>query len=672
VIGGIFIKNKEEEKTMNYPELFEPTNIGKARIKNKLSMAPMGPVGYADENNGFNQRLQDYYVERAKGGIGLIITGICNVDLETENMVRSGLPSPTANPLSFIHTCNQMNDRIHAYDAKCIIQLAGGLGRSALPGFVGKYIAPSKATNRFDPRIEHREMTIEEIKRLIQKFVESAVISKNAGFDGVEIHAVHEGYLLDQFAISLFNQRTDEYGGSLENRLRITTDILKGIKHACGPDFPVTLRYSLKSMMKGLRQGALPGEEFEEAGKDLEEGLEAAKILVAAGYDALNVDAGTYDSWYWNHPPAYFENGMYREFGRLVKQNVDTTVILAGRMEDPELAVDALKDSCDIIGIGRQLLADPWYPEKVRSGRLEEIRPCLGCHEGCLGHISKGPICCAVNPACGREKIYGVSPAAKEKKFIIVGGGVAGMESARVLAERGHIVTLYEKDDRLGGKLICGSVPHFKRFERQLISWYANQLKLLNVTVKLNTAATPDELKAAGADGIIIATGSNPIKKNFGSETKLATADEILLGEVKAGKKVIIIGGGLVGCETGLWLAQNGSDVTVVEMLSGRLHSLPHMNYFMLEDLLKFHNVCVMEKTKVLSVGNNKVTVEYENGTEELEADTIISAIGYEEDKTLYNSVRDMETPVYNVGDSRVVNNIMYSIWDAYEIAREL
>ena len=657
---------------MGYPELFTPTSIGKVTIKNKLSMAPMGPVGYADENNGFNQRLQDYYVERARGGIGLIITGICSVDLETEKMVRSGLPCPTTNPVSFIHACTQMNDRIHAYDTKCFIQLTGGLGRSAIPGFVGKYIAPSKTTNRFDPRIEHREMTIEEIKRLIQKFIESAVICKNSGFDGVEIHAVHEGYLLDQFAIALFNQRDDEYGGSLVNRLRLATDIVKGIKRACGPDYPVSLRYSLKSMMKGLRQGALPGEEFEEAGKDIEEGLEAAQILVDAGYDSLNVDAGTYDAWYWNHPPAHFEDGMYREYGRLVKQNVDTTVILAGRLENPELAVEALKDSCDIIGLGRQLLTDPWYPEKVRTGRLDEIRPCLGCHEGCLGRISRGPICCAVNPSCGREKIYGISPAAKPKSYLVVGGGVAGMESARVLAERGHRVILHEKSDKLGGNLIPGSAPHFKRFHKKLNDWYARQLELLGVTIMLNTEATADSLETAGVDGIIIATGSTPMRNNFGSETEIPTADEILLGKAWTGHKVVIIGGGLVGSETGLWLAQNGHDVTVVEMLSGRLHGLPHMNYFMLEDLLKFYNVKVMENTKVLAVEGSKVIVESEGCMKELNADTIISSIGYEENNELFNAVKDRDIPVYNVGDSRVVNNIMYSIWDAYEVAREL
>lgn len=658
-----------------YKKLFEPAYIGKVKIKNKLSMAPMGPVGYADPLGALNQRIQDYYVERAKGGIGLIITGICSVDLDIEGIVKPGLPCPTQNPLAFIHAAYQMNERVHAYDTKIFLQLTGGLGRSALPGFTAKFIAPSENENRFDPRIIHREMMIEEIQTLIKKFVMSAVVAKKAGFDGVEVHAVHEGYLLDQFAIALFNRRTDEYGGSLENRLRVATDIVKGIKAACGPDFPVTLRYSLKSCMKGLRQGGLPGEEYEEAGKDIEEGIEAAKILVAAGYDALNVDAGTYDSWYWNHPPMYFEDGMYREFGRLVKQNVDVPVILAGRMENPEMAIEALGDSCDIIGLGRQLLTDAYYPEKIRTGNLDEIRPCLGCHEGCLGRIGNAPVCCAVNPACGRETIYGITPAAKKKYFLVVGGGIAGMEAARVLAERGHRVTLCEKSNKLGGHLIPGSVPHFKRHDRTLMKWYERQLELLGVKVKMNCELTADSIKDYKPDEIIVAVGSRPIQSKFGTDNYVTTADQLLLGQVKAGDNVVIIGGGLVGCETGLWLAQQGHKVTVVEMMKdilGGHGALPHMNHDMLVDLLAFHKVDIHTSSKVQSIDGKTVTVETPEGMLSVLADTVISAIGYCENNALYDELKDLDIPVHNIGDSRKVHNIMYAIWDSYELAREL
>jgi len=659
----------------HYPELFEPISIGKLKIKNRTSMAPMGPVGYADPFGGFNQRIQDYYVERAKYGVGLIITGICSVDLGIEEIPPIGLPCPTKLPLAFIHSTYQMNERVHAYGSKIFLQLTGGLGRSALPGFVGKQIAPSENSNRFDPQVMHREMTKEEIMNLIQKFVMSAAIAKRAGFDGVEIHAVHEGYLLDQFAIALFNKRTDEFGGSLENRLRVATEIVKKIKAVCGQNFPVSLRYSLKSCMKGLRQGGLPGEEYEEAGRDIGEGIEAAKILVKAGYDALNVDAGTYDSWYWNHPPMYFEDGLYREFGEILKKHVDVPIILAGKMEDPDMAADALGKSCDIVSYGRQLLCDPEYVEKIRTGRLDEVRPCLGCHEGCLGRIGNAPVSCAVNPACGRESIYGIVPAASKKRVLIIGGGVAGLEAARASAVSGHSVLLCEKTDQLGGNLIPGSVPHFKRSDRRLVAYYKRQLELLHVDVQYNKTVTKEDIPAYRPDVVIAATGSKAIPIHFEGPKKPVAAEDVLLGKKTCGENAVIVGGGLVGCETALWLAQQGRKVSVVEVLPeilGGHGALPHMNEFMLLDLLKFHNIGIYKSTSVLKTTDTGVEVKQGEETFTLPADTLITAVGYRSDDGLYNELKELEIPVYNIGDSNKVHNIMYAIWNAYELARDL
>lgn len=660
---------------MKYKELFEPIQIKKLRLKNKTSMAPMGPVGYADPYGGFNQRLQDYYVERAKNNVGLIITGICSVDLGIEGIPSNGLPSPTKNPLAFIHSTYPMNERVHAYDSKIFLQLTGGLGRSALPGFVSNPIAPSEQENRFDPSMTHREMSKEEIQNLIQKFVMSAAIAKKAGFDGVEIHAVHEGYLLDQFAIALFNKRTDEFGGSLENRLRVSTEIVKGIKKVCGPDFPVSLRYSLKSCMKGLRQGGLPGEEYVEAGKDVAEGIEAAKLLVNAGYDLLNVDAGTYDSWYWNHPPAYFEDGMYREFGEILKKEVDVPIILAGRMDDPAMAIDALDKSCDIVSYGRPLLADPEFITKIKFDRLDEIRPCVGCHEGCLGRIGNAPVSCAVNPSCGREKIYDLTPALQKKNVLVIGGGVAGMEVARVSALRGHSVTLCEKSNQLGGNLIPGGVPEFKRYDRKLVAYYQRQLELLNVDVKYNTSIERSTVESYNADIVVTATGSTPRVINLPGSKAAVTADQVLLEETAVGENVVVIGGGLVGCETALWLAQKGKKVAVVEMLPeilGGHDALPHMNHDMLVDLLAFHNIDIYKNASVVDSSEVSVQVKQEDQSFELVADTVITSVGYVENNALYEELKDLNLPVHNIGDSSKVHNIMYAIWDAYELARNL
>ena len=553
--------------------------------------------------------------------------------------------------------------------------MSRGLGRSALPGFVSKQIAPSEQGNRFDPNAIHREMTKEEIMNLIQKFIASAVVAKKAGFDGVEIHAVHEGYLLDQFAIEIFNHRDDEFGGSLENRLRVSTEIVKGIKKFCGPDFPVSLRYSLKSCMKALRQGGLPGEEYEEAGKDIEEGIAAAKILVDAGYDALNVDAGTYDSWYWNHPPMYFEDGCYREFGEILKKEVDVPIILAGKMEDPKMAVEALGTCCDIVSYGRQLLTDAEYIEKLRTGRLDEVRPCLGCHEGCLGRIGNAPVSCAVNPACGRETIYGIVPAAKKKRVLVIGGGVAGLEAARVAAESGHEVILCEKSDALGGNLIPGGVPHFKRNDHKLIQYYKRQLELLGVDVHYQTEVTPESVSQYKPDVLVAATGSHAKTITLPGSGKPVNAEDILLKKSSCGSKVLVVGGGLVGCETALWLAQQGKEVNVVEVLPeilGGHGALPHMNEFMLRDLLKYHKIGIHTNAKVLDTNADTATIQEGDQSYELPAETIVLSVGYESNDKLYDELKVLDIPVYNVGDSSKVHNIMYSIWNAYEVARNL
>ena len=660
---------------MKYSKIFEPTNIGKLKLKNRTSMAPMGPIGYSDTNGGFTQRLQDYYVERAKYDVGLIITGICSVDTNIEGFPNIALPCPTTNPLAFIHSTYSMNDRIHAYGCKIFLQLTGGLGRSALPGFIKTNLAPSEQGNRFDPKLTHREMTVAEIQNMTQKFVMSAVVAKKSGFDGVEIHAVHEGYLLDQFAISIYNKRTDEYGGSLENRLRIATDIVKGIKKACGEDFPVSLRYSLKSCMKSLRQGGLPDEDYVEAGRDIEEGIEAAKILVNAGYDALNVDAGTYDSWYWNHPPMYFGNGVYNNFGEILKKHVDVPIILAGRMDDAKMANEVIGKCCDIVSYGRPLLADAEYVTKIRYNREDEVRPCLGCHEGCLGRIANGPISCAVNPACGREEIYGIKPALVKKHVLVIGGGPAGLETARACAISGHKVTLCEKTGALGGNLIPGGVPPFKHYDHALIKYYARQLEILGVDVKLNTNMTSEMASKFGADVIVAATGSTAKTLTFNGDIKPIPAEDVLMKRAEVGENVVLVGGGLVGCETALWLTQFGKKVNVLEItphILGGHGAIPHMNQFMLEDLIAFHKIGIHTQATIQNTNGKTVTIKKGDETIDLPCDTLITSVGYNEYNKLFEELSTGDIPVHNIGDSNKVHNIMFAIWDAYELARNI
>lgn len=661
-----------------YKSLFSSIKICKLKIKNRFSMAPMGPFGFANENGTFNQRGVDYYVERAKGGTGLIITGLCSVENEIEEIIRPSIPCPNMNPAAFVISTKEMTERVHAYGSKIFLQLTAGFGRAGLPHIIKKAVAPSAIDNRWEPKLEHRELTVEEIHTYVKKFAQAAAIAKMSGFDGVEIHAVHEGYLLDQFTISLYNKRTDEYGGDLIGRLKFPIDIVKAIKSSCGEDFPVSLRYSLKSYIKGIRQGALPGEDFKELGRDTEEGLEAAKMLVEAGYDALNVDAGTYDSWYWNHPPMYFgEGGMYLPFGKILKEAVNVPIIVAGRMENPDMATKAIEEGfCDIIGLGRPLLADPYVPKKIRKGEAEKIRPCLSCHEGCMGRLAKGgSLSCAVNPACGREEIYAITPALIKKKVIIIGGGIAGMEAARVCALRGHEVHLYEKSNRLGGHVIPGGVPSFKKNDRALLRWYERELEDLNVKINFNIEAGANLVKTENADTIVVATGSTPIMLNLPGKEKnnVLTADKVLLDSSKAGNKVVIVGAGLVGAETGLWLRQQGKEVTLVEATSeilGGPQGLPFMNYDMLKDLLNYNKVNIITSSLVNEITENSVVVKIKDIYKTIEADTVIFSVGYKSNNDLYSELENLSDDIYILGDAKNVKNIMYAIWDAYEVAR--
>lgn len=663
---------------MKYSKLFSPIKIGSITIKNRFAMAPMGPLGLADANGGWNQRGIDYYVERAKGGTGLIITGVTFFDQVVEKQDPTTVPNPLYKPVNFVKTSREMTERIHAYGSKIFLQLSGGFGRVTIPTNVGDIppIAPSAIPHRWLDKT-CRAITVDEIHAIVKQFGEAAFHAKRAGFDGVQIHAVHEGYLIDQFAISMFNQRTDEYGGSLENRLRFAKEIVEEIKKTCGDDFPVTLRFSVKSMIKDWRVGALPGEDFEEKGRDTEEGLKAAKLLESYGYDALDTDVGTYDAWWWNHPPMYQKKGLYREYCKMVKEVVDIPVFCAGRMDNPDMALEAVENGeCDVIDLGRPLLADPDYCNKLRCGKITQIRPCISCHEGCMGRVASYSLLnCAVNPQAARERVNAYEPILKKKKVLIVGGGVAGCEAARVLAIRGHQPVVYEKGSRLGGNLIPGGAPDFKEDDIALADWYTNELNRLGVHVHLNTELNEEEIKAMDYDTVILATGSKPKVFSLGDDSHTYTAEQVLLKQKDAGKKTVVVGGGLVGCETALWLAQNGIHVTIVEALDKVMAvngPLCAANKEMLEALLPFNGVEIITGAKVTEFANGEVKVDTKEGSKTIMSDSVILSVGYKEENTLYNNLQFDIPDLYLLGDAKKVSNIMYAIWDAFEVANHI
>lgn len=669
---------RKDANFMKYSKLFSPIKIGSITIKNRFAMAPMGPLGLADANGGWNQRGIDYYVERAKGGTGLIITGVTFFDQVVEKQDPSTVPNPLYKPVNFVKTSREMTERIHAYGSKIFLQLSGGFGRVTIPTNVGDIppIAPSAIPHRWLDKT-CRAITVDEIHAIVKQFGEAAFHAKRAGFDGVQIHAVHEGYLIDQFAISMFNQRTDEYGGSLENRLRFAKEIVEEIKKTCGDDFPVTLRFSVKSMIKDWRVGALPGEDFEEKGRDTEEGLKAAKLLESYGYDALDTDVGTYDAWWWNHPPMYQKKGLYRGYCKMVKEVVDIPVFCAGRMDNPDMALEAIENGeCDVIDLGRPLLADPDYCNKLRCGKITQIRPCISCHEGCMGRVASYSLLnCAVNPQAARERVNAYEPILKKKKVLIVGGGVAGCEATRVLAIRGHQPVVYEKGSRLGGNLIPGGAPDFKEDDIALADWYTNELNRLGVHAHLNTELNEEEIKAMDYDTVILATGSKPKVFSLGDDSHTYTAEQVLLKQKDAGKKTVVVGGGLVGCETALWLAQNGIHVTIVEALDKVMAvngPLCAANKEMLEALLPFNGVEIITGAKVTEFANGEVKVDTKEGSKTIMSDSVILSVGYKEENTLYNNLQFDIPDLYLLGDAKKVSNIMYAIWDAFEVANHI
>ena len=651
-------------------KLFEPGRIGKLQIKNRIAMAPMGIIGLIEPDGRLSERVIDYYVARAKGGVGLIITGLCLpiLDIEFGPLKKQGMSFvPRIDSPDVVPMLRQLADSVHSHGAKIAIQLTAGFGRVFNPHMIAllnlEAVGASAVPNVWDQKVVTRELTTGEVDAIVESFNTAAEIVKAAGIDAIELHG-HEGYLMDQFTTSLWNKRKDKYGGGLGNRLRFSLEIIKNIKRKAGSDFPVIYRYAIKHYLEG--------------GRGVEESLEIARRLERAGVDALHVDAGCYDDWYWPHPPIYQPPGCMVDMAEAAKRAVKIPVITVGRLGYAELADSVLKaGKADFVALGRALLADPEWPLKVKEGRQEDICPCIGCHDGCLARIMMGSsLSCTVNPATGNEKEYTIAPSEKRRAVLVVGGGIAGMEAARVAALRGHQVTLYEKRDRLGGHLIEGSVPEFKRDVRLLNDYYVTQLKKLGVKVELRQAVTPELVNKMKPEAVIVATGSSPLVPDIPGITKekVVTAIDVLLGKKKAGERVVVAGGGLVGCETAVYLAQKGKRVTVVEALEEIISDVFEANKQYLFKMLAENGVSVLTNTNLVRISEHGAVVgnKYHRFEAELKADTIILALGLKPETDVLKALQGKVKGLYSIGDCERPAKIIDAIWGAFDVARAL
>ena len=677
--------------------LFTPWKIGNLEIKNRIVRTSRGGTDLFGwrEINHFDKEGAKFLLDKAKHDVGLILPGC-------QPVYNPRLGQWLYRKKGRFKKVRPFRDEIHKNGAKLFVQLTAGFGRSFTISDRREKLASNKVLNvlskpfrnfdricasaspcpnRWSDKVPSRERTKKEIDKFIRAFAKTAKLLKDNGVDGVEVHAVHEGYLLDQFTLKYINHRKDEYGGSRENRYRFAIDIVKAIKKECGKDFPVSLRYSVLSKTKGFRKGALPGETYTEAGRDREESEKAVKLLSEAGYDRFNCDNGTYDAWYWAHPPIYRPENCNLQDVEAIKKFTDKPVVCAGRL-DPFVASEAIKEGkIDGAGFARPFLADPHWVSKRKEGKREDIRPCICCHNGCFNrckynghandqdlndslHLSR----CAVNAETRQSTKHYIKKAKKAKKVAIVGGGIGGREAARVLKLRGHEPVIYEKSDHLGGVFVEASAASFKGKLRDLLSWYEKQRKDLGIEIHLNHEVK--DLSSLKADHYIVATGSKP--KFFSSVPgfgKAIEAVEFLKGK-PVGKNVVVLGGGLTGCEIAYELCLKGNKPTIVErkddLVAQKGVCLANSSY--LREYFALHEVPVYLQTKIKEIKDGEVICIGKDGKDiTIPCDSVIASVGYNPSPIAKKSGK-----VDLVGDCDGIGNLRNVIWGAYEAARKI
>ena len=683
-----------------YSALFTPWKIGNVEIKNRIVQCSMGGTSLFGwlEPCHFDKEAANFLLNRAQDGVGLVLPGMQCV---RDTMGRRWL---WQNKKMFKELADYMVE-YHKTGSKLFIQLAAGFGRSMavapwmvtlnnnkVLGALAKPVidvsyccASASATpNRWQEDMLSRPMTVEEIHEMVDAFGKTAKLLREAGVDGVEIHAVHEGYLLDQFTIANWNHRTDEYGGSFENRFRFPVEVVQSIKRQAGADFPVSLRYSVVSKTKAWGKGAMPYEtDFEEFGRDMAESEKAIKYLGDAGYDMFNCDNGTYDAWYWAHPPQYMPDNCNLEYVEHIKKFTDKPVACAGRMDPVKAAEEIAAGRLDAVAIARQNLVDPEWIHKILEGRQDEIKPCIRCHNGCFNfakfkgtaniqstqdslHLGR----CALNPSTMQHNKYKIVPTKSPKKVAIIGGGIGGMECALVLKKRGHKPVLFEKTNELGGLFLTASAMSFKENDKELIEWYKKEVAKQGIDIRFNTEVT-DLGTMRGFDEIIVATGSVPRTMPMipGFE-KTMSFTELLKEKKEVGDKVLFFGGGQSSCEAAYDLILQGKHPIIVEyagdLVAAQATCLANTSF--LRDAMEYHKVPTYLHSTITAIRDGSVTVKGPDGkTFDVECDNVVNGIGF-----VPAPVGEKGRHVHRVGDCVAIGNLRTVIWRAWDVCMKI
>ncbi|MFO8101330.1 MAG: NAD(P)/FAD-dependent oxidoreductase [Dehalococcoidia bacterium] len=661
-------------------KLFSPLKIGSMEMRNRIAMAPMA-TNWANQDGTISERLSDYFEARAKGGVGLIILEVTTVD-NAFPYVPCTIGLADENQMAAMR---QFTDIIHSHGARVVPQISHP-GPESLSGIFGNIqpVGPSVGMCHSNKQM-YRELALDEIEPIIEQFGQAARRAREGGCDGIELHCGHCYMLLGSFISALRNRRTDKYGGSIENRLRLPLEVIERIRDRAGKDFPIIMRIS--------------GDELVGGGRDIHETCYIAPTLAEAGIDAFDVSAGAFPQMSWRIlPPSGTPLGINTAFSAALKQVVDVPIMTVGRVNDPRFAEDILqRGEADAIIMGRALLADQEWANKASEGRFEDIAPCTSCGGGCIaGRESGRAMSCVINPTVGRESKMEILPTEKSRKVMVIGAGPGGLEAARVAALRGHRVTLYEKSPKTGGQLNLAAVPPMKQELTRWVRYLNTQVEKAGVEVRLNTEVTPELVKEVRPDVAIVAVGSEAFIPDFPGieKAKVATAHDILSGQVPiplesplmSGKtgipesSILVLGGGMVGCETADFLAAKGDNsimgrvaVTIVTSKEEiGLDMVPETRTLLMQRL-RDKGVNISNSSIVKKILEDGVLIE-RNGQEETirGADMIILARGVKSVDKISREIEDKVAEVHVIGDAREPREALEAIAEGSKVGREI